>query len=354
MNQPRNTQTYIRTIQLLLTAVLLLLAAVVTLCIYISVYTQRKPVPVISNPPPFISLFEVKDTTKYWQAPDTTTLSNNTNSGLILYGRDLIVHTSAYFGSSGKVAKNAINGMNCQNCHLDAGTRVFGNNYGSVAATYPKYRARSGGIESIYKRVNDCFERSLNGHALDTGSREMQAITAYIKWLGKDVQKGKTAVGAGLKDIAFLRREASPYLGKQVYISKCQSCHQPDGGGQLLADKTGYQYPPLWGNNSYNDGAGLYRISNFAKYVRYNMPWGVHYDAPQLTDEEAWDVAAFVNSQPRPHKPNPADWPNIAEKPFDHPYGPYADPFSEHQHKYGPFQAIKAVSDSLKKLKKQS
>jgi thiosulfate dehydrogenase len=73
------------------------------------------------------------------------------------------------------------------------------------------------------------------------------------------------------------------------------------------------------------------------------MPLGVKYDSPQLTDEEAWDVAAFVNSMPRPTKDISKDWPRMAGKPFDHPFGPYADKFSESQHKYGPWGEIKKV-----------
>ena len=71
------------------------------------------------------------------------------------------------------------------------------------------------------------------------------------------------------------------------------------------------------------------------------MPQGTTYEKPQLTDEEAWDVAAYVNSMPRPSKDLSKDWPNISKKPVDHPYGPYADPFSEDQHKYGPYKPIK-------------
>jgi thiosulfate dehydrogenase len=101
----------------------------------------------------------------------------------------------------------------------------------------------------------------------------------------------------------------------------------------------------------WDDGAGLYRISNFAKYVKYNMPLGATHTSPQLTDEEAWDIAAFANSQTRPHINIKKDWPKIEEKPFDHPFGPYVDGFSEKQHKYGPFQAIKEKQDAMKKSK---
>lgn len=292
---------------------------------------------------------KVKDTTNYWIAPELSLLNGNPAKEKILYGQDIIAHTANYFGPQGKVFKSSTNGMNCQNCHLNAGTKIFGNNYSAVASTYPKFRARSGQIEDMYKRVNDCFERSLNGKAIDTNSNEMQAIVAYIKWLGTNVKKGAVPEGAGLKKLAFMDRAASPENGKTVYTQKCASCHQTNGEGIMNSDKTAYTYPPLWGPNSYNDGAGLFRLSNFAKYVKYNMPLGVNHDTPQLSDEEAWDVAAFVNSQLRPKKDIKKDWPKIEEKPFDHPFGPYKDGFTEEQHKYGPFQPIKDKLVTLKK-----
>ena len=113
----------------------------------------------------------------------------------------------------------------------------------------------------------------------------------------------------------------------------------PQGQGQPLADGRGYQYPPLWGPHSYNDGAGLFRVTNLAKYVKAAMPYGATFDHPQLTNKQAWDVAAFVNSQPRPHLKTTHDWPDISKKPVDHPFGPYADAFSERQHKFGPWPA---------------
>jgi thiosulfate dehydrogenase len=255
------------------------------------------------------------------------------------YGRELIVQTAAYLGPQGSVMQ-ASNGMNCQNCHLDAGTRVFGNNYGSVAAQYPKYRARSGTIEDLNKRINDCMERSLNGKALDTLGPELRAIKAYISFIGSNVPKGAKAEGAGLKALAYLDRAADPEAGGALYVQKCQVCHQADGSGQLAADGKTYAYPPLWGPHSYNDGAGLYRLSNFARYIKYNMPLGATHDSPILSDEEAWDIAAYVNTRPRPHKAVPQDWPDVAQKPVDHPFGPYADAFSEQQHKLGPFKPI--------------
>jgi len=284
-----------------------------------------------------------------WSAPDITTIPNDANGELIKYGKELIANTSNYLGPNGSVAHFS-NGMNCQNCHLEAGTKAFGNNYSAVAATYPKFRERSGSLENIYKRVNDCFERSLDGQALDSSGKEMQAIKAYILWLGKDVPKKEKPKGVGLTELAYLNRAADPAKGKTVYEQKCKSCHMENGEGKMNNNGTSYQYPPLWGEHSYNIGAGLYRLSRFAGYVKSNMPQGATYADPQLSDEEAWDVAAFVNSQARPGKDISTDWPKISGKPVDHPFGPYADHFTEQQHKYGPFEPIAEV----KRKKQQS
>lgn len=282
----------------------------------------------------------VKGVAKLWKAPDTTVIPHTASGELIRYGRDLIAHTARYLGPKGKVASIS-NGMNCQNCHLNAGTKPWGNNYSGSAATYPKFRERSGTVESLEKKVNDCLIRSLNGSPLDSNSREMKAIIAYMYWLGQNVPKGYKPPGSGIKELPYLARAADPERGKQVFEQRCRQCHGKEGAG--TPDTIGYLYPPLWGDNSYNTGAGIYRLSKFAGYVKENMPWGISYDdtnSRRLTDEEAWDVAAFVNSQPHPFKDFSADWPVTNTKPVDLPFGPFSDTFPVQQHKYGPFGPI--------------
>jgi thiosulfate dehydrogenase len=284
-----------------------------------------------------------------WIGPSRQMIDSTTESGrLIAYGRDLIANTAYYLGPKGVVMQTT-NGMNCQNCHLDAGTKPWGNNYGAVFATYPRFRARSGSVENIYKRVNDCLERSLNGSTLDTLGREMQAIKAYMEWLGKDLPKGKSPAGSGLMEVPFLERPADPLKGLEVYIAQCERCHGKDGSGQLNADGGTYLYPPLWGAHSYTTAAGLYRLSRLAGYVYNNMPFGTSYEAPVLTAEQAWDVAAYINSQPHPVKVFKEDWPDISTKPYDHPFGPFADTFPESQHKFGPFAEIRKHKEATRK-----
>ncbi len=297
------------------------------------------------TPPASTQTLSAKNTEKTvpadaWKAPDVSTIPAGKQGDMIRYGKDLLANTARYFGPKGSIAR-ITNGMNCQNCHLDAGTRLFGNNYAGFISSYPKMSFRSGKISPASSRIAECFERSLNGKVPDTASREVQSILAYMKWIGKDVPKKAKLFGSASEKLAFMDAAADPEKGKLVFMQKCQSCHGADGEGLLAADKKTYQYPPLWGKHSYNDGAGMYRLGNFAGFVKNNMPYGATYENPQLTDEEAWNVAAFVNTQPRPHRDQHKDWTNLDKKPIDFPFGPYADNFSEKQHKFGPFKPIK-------------
>lgn len=345
MNNEQQDKVQLSLLRVINKLIVIIVLLVITLLAmpFVFNYTNNADAPkeeTVASQSPLVP--EVKDTVTYWTAPDISTIADAQQKSMVEYGQDLIAHTAKYFGPNGSVSKIS-NGLNCQNCHLQAGTAIYGNNYGSVASLYPKFRARSGTTENVYKRVNDCFQRSLNGKAIDTTGKEMQSIVAYINFLGTNVEKGKKAVGSGFKDLGVLDRAADPVLGMAVYSAKCQSCHQANGEGKLNDDQTEFMYPALWGKASFNDGAGLNRISNFAKYVKYNMPQGTTYLNPQLTDEEAWDVAAYILSQPRPHMNVPKDWPDKTKKPFDHPFGPYADNFTERQHKFGPFKPIIAA-----------
>jgi thiosulfate dehydrogenase len=140
--------------------------------------------------------------------------------------------------------------------------------------------------------------------------------------------------------------------GQQVYAQVCAACHGKDGLGQRAASGNGYQFPPLWGPDSYNNGAGMARLLGAAAFVERNMPFGTTYAAPVLSDQDAYDVAGFINSTERPQRANlDKDFPNRLQKPVDTAYGPYADDFSPEQHKLGPFDPIRA---KLKELAAQA
>jgi thiosulfate dehydrogenase len=275
-----------------------------------------------------------------WSAPAAFEIPTGEEGEAIRYGQELIAHTSTYLGPKGIVG-NLSNGMNCQNCHTYAGTENFANPFSAVASTYPKYRERSGRTESVEFRVNDCMQRSMNGKPLDSLSREMKAMVAYLKWVGSNVPKGLRPKGSGTESLSFLERPADPQKGRQIFLTQCQRCHGAEGQGLLSADSTAYVYPPLWGDHSYNAGAGIHRLSLLAGFIKNNMPFGVNWQAPELSTEEAWDVAAFVASKPRPIKLFANDWKDVSKKPVDYPFGPYADSLPEQQHKYGPFGAMK-------------
>jgi len=128
-------------------------------------------------------------------------------------------------------------------------------------------------------------------------------------------------------------------------VKTCAVCHGENGLGKRVedaADKKFYQFPPLWGPDSFNDGAGMARLIAMAGFVRANMPFGTSWENPAMTEEDAWDISAFVESQPRPHMSGlEGDFPNRKQKPVDAAYGPFPNGFSPAQHKFGPFQPIK-------------
>jgi len=192
------------------------------------------------------------------------------------------------------------NRLRCVSCHLDEGRRESGSWVG-VFARYPQYRARSGAIETIEYRVNDCFRRSMNGTALDPASRDMADIVTYFAFLSRGTPVGPPAPGGGTRLQQWAGFTADMAAGGRLFATACAQCHGPDGQGTPAG-------PPTWGPASYNVGAGMSRVRTAAEFIRHNMP----FDQPAtLTDQQAFDVAAYVNAQPRPdYSGKESDWPN--------------------------------------------
>jgi thiosulfate dehydrogenase len=294
--------------------------------------------------------------TPIWTVPEVGALPDDAHGKLVRRGRDLITATYANIGPqvSDTSKRYAGNNLACSNCHLSAGTRKFGIPLFGLYWDFPKYSARLGEDISIEDRLNSCMMRSMNGKPMPVDLPEMQAMVAYLRFLTTGVPPGRELPGLGVGKMPELKRAADPKRGKAVYARACSVCHGPDGRGiprtHPIVD-LGYMIPPLWGPDSFNNGAGMGRLITAANFIHFNMPHGADYLNPQLSTTEAWDVAAYMISQPRPTKANlDRDFPNLLQKPVDAPYGPYADKFSERQHKYGPFGPIRSA---IKKLKAQ-
>lgn len=184
-----------------------------------------------------------------------------------------------------------------------------------------------------------------------TDAPEMRTLVAYIDFLSTNVPKGETLPGLGVGSMPELSRAADPARGKTVFQKVCVACHGTDGLGvrnSLPTSDFGYMIPPLWGTDSFNNGAGMARLSVAANFIHFNMPHGTDYMNLQVSVEDAWDVAAYMLSQPRPTKEGLAkDFPNLLQKPVDTPYGPYADGFSADQHRYRPFGPIREAIAKL-------
>lgn len=218
---------------------------------------------------------------------------------IIAYGHELITRTFANIGPEApdRALRFAGNNLACQSCHLDAGTSRTGLPLVGVFSTYPKFSERDRRVISLAERVNECMERSMNGRALPDDSRQMTAFLAYLRYVG-DVP---AAPAPAPPEAPPLAPDAA--RGATVFATVCAACHQQNGLGLRrgsVGDVAGYAFPPLWGPDSFNDGAGMDRYPRIVPFVRLNMPRGVDPQHPQLSLQQAWDVSAYVIAQPRP------------------------------------------------------
>lgn len=200
------------------------------------------------------------------------------------------------------------NRLRCMSCHLDDGRRAYAAPLVGVYARYPQYRARNAKVNTIEDRINGCFQRSMNGRPLPLDGRDMHDITAYLAWISRGIPVGATMKGQGFVTLRPLPPDTA--RGATLFASVCARCHGTNGDGTVIA-------PPLWGPESFNIGAGMARLRTAAAFIRHNMP----FDNPgSLTDQQAFDVAAYIVSRPRPDFPGKEnDWPN-GDAPPDAPY----------------------------------
>jgi thiosulfate dehydrogenase len=252
-----------------------------------------------------------------WEVPKNpltdASLDDSPLSKQIRWGYQIFVDTPQ------QAMRFAPSKVSCANCHLNAGQRERALPLVGVAGVFPEYNARAGRLISLADRIVDCFKRSENGtgrlvSGTDPGagdeaaetlpsptSKEVLALAAYITWLAKGYPVGQSPAWRGQNAISEKARipvdRFDPHKGRDLYLEKCGTCHGTDGQGVQIGDK---KAGPLWGPDSWNDGAGAARVYTLAGIIRYSMPY---LDPGSLTDEEAQQVAAFITSQPRPQYP---------------------------------------------------
>ena len=274
---------------------------------------------------------------------DISLLDDSAENTEIKYGHELFKNTPRYIGPDNGDPDMVYSGnrLACNNCHLQAGTKPFSGSLVGIINRFPQFRGRENKIGTIEERINGCMERSMNGRTMPPDGKEMKAFVAYLTWLSRFAPEDGKVSGKGFLKVEIPHRAVNLENGKQVFETNCIVCHGRNGQGVKTPDSFTYQYPPLWGDDSYNNGAGMTRVITAAQFIKGNMPFGTTYDAPVLSDEEAYDVAGYINQQKRPLKANPEkDFPDLKRKPASTPYPPYDDSFSIEQHQLGPFQAI--------------
>jgi thiosulfate dehydrogenase len=224
--------------------------------------------------------------------PAEADIPKNAFGDMVRRGQQLFVDTQQLRG------RYVGNGLNCVNCHLEQGRRPGSAPLWGAWPAYPAYRAKTGSVSTFEERIQGCFTYSMNGKAPPAGGPELTALATYAYWLAKGAPTGVDLPGRLYPKIAEPQGGYDIARGERVYVAKCAICHGADGAGQKVGDR--YALPPLWGKDSFNWGAGMHRVNTAAGFIKANMPLG---QGGSLSDQEAWDVAAFVDSHERPQDP---------------------------------------------------
>lgn len=295
----------------------LTLLAVAVGSLLLSACDQPKPA---DHQPARYNLVQLEDPNQdieLYTIPQDTAIVDEPNAEQIFYGKRLLNETKRL------LPEHVGADMNCNSCHIAQGKIPLGDPYINSYNYYPRVMPRSGTEVNLVQRINGCFQRSMNGKPLPPESEEMQAMIAYMKWLSQNTPKEQLVDirNAGVVDESLV---ADPVRGEQIYYSQCAACHGDNGEGTY--DTRGdVVFPPLWGDKSFNIGAGMARTYKAASFVKYNMPMGIQTKGlwghgNVLSDQDAVDVAEFFAHKPRPDFPGKVnDWPTVP-KPKDARY----------------------------------
>ncbi|OEF24022.1 c-type cytochrome [Vibrio rumoiensis] len=230
---------------------------------------------------------------EYHQAPDWNALPEAHFAEAVKRGYSIFMN-SQQEKESGAVG----NGLNCTNCHLYGGQVANSAPLWAAYVSYPAYRGKNKKVNSYEDRLQGCFNYSMNGTPPEAISQTIRDLTAYSYWLATDVKVNSKLPGRGFPKLKEPTLPADFARGEEVYQSQCAFCHGDNGEGRKVENR--YVFPPLWGKDSYNWGAGMHKIDGAANFIKANMPLS---KGNSLTDQEAWDVSMFINSHERPQDP---------------------------------------------------
>lgn len=211
---------------------------------------------------------------------------------MVRKGQDIFLHTPQ--NAKGFVG----NDMNCVSCHMDAGRRRNASPLWAAYVLYPAYRSKNRHVNTLAERLQGCFRYSMNGAMPPADSDIIVALESYMYWMAKGAPTGIKLEGQGFKRLPEPAQEPEYVRGQKVFEKNCVLCHGADGQGQRVAGRM--VFPALWGDDSFNWGAGMHSIPTAAAFIKANMPLG---RGGTLTDQEAWDVAYFMNAHERPQDP---------------------------------------------------
>ncbi|SOF01873.1 Cytochrome c [Burkholderia sp. OK233] len=260
------------------------------------------------------------DASKAFSPPNESSMPTDDFGKAVRMGEQIFNHTKE---NAGKYVGNS---LNCASCHLDAGRRPNSSPLWAAYVSYPAYRSKNGHVNTLAGRLQGCFRYSMNGKAPPLGDPVLVSLEAYAYWLARGAPVGEPIPGRGYPKLPSPALKADYTRGSQVYAQHCALCHGADGQGQSSNGTT--VFPPLWGTQSFNWGAGMHELQNAAGFIKANMPLGL---GGTLNNQEAWDVALFMDSHERPQDPRYSGSVEATRAKYhDSPYSMYGQTVNGH------------------------
>ena len=255
--------------------------------------TQASPEAARTPAPPSPAAAQVDGAAKAaFHPPGEDKIPDDDYGKMIRLGEQVFTDTGRY------AAKWVGNDLTCANCHLDAGRKPHSAPLWGAFIHYPAFRSKTGQVDTLASRLQGCFMYSMNGKAPPADDKVLTALQTYAFFLAKGAPVGMPVDGTGYPKLKKPAQAPDYARGEKVFAQNCALCHGADGQGQRVGDRQ--VFPPLWGARSFNWGAGMHQVNNAAGFIHANMPLG---KGGSLTEQQAWDVAYFMDAHERPQDP---------------------------------------------------
>jgi sulfur-oxidizing protein SoxA len=172
-------------------------------------------------------------TLKQGVAAERRPLARTRRERIYIAGVDFSAADEYIDAGSAAFAQAGNNGRSCASCHSPQAREPV--DLSVAASRYPRFDEGMGRVIGLEEQVNSCRERRMASEPFPLGSRSMNLLAGYLKYLGRgntiNIDIGKAGAEAFERGRASFERKAG-----QLNFS-CSDCHEWPGSDWLRAQR---------------------------------------------------------------------------------------------------------------------